>query len=158
MHKRQRSGTPSARGDGQLFVLHEGVLVIDVSVVHPAAETYVQDAANSDGAAAAARGARKVEKYSCGQAGGGYDFEPVIVETYGRLGEPAFELLARLARVAAESGKVDEGKFIENTLKEMSVALCRGNGSILAAGQKVLAQVTGHDVQPGLPCPRAELI
>ena len=85
--------------------------------------------------------------------GGGYDFEPVIVESYGRLGEPAFELLARLARVAAESGKVDEGKFIENTLKKMSVALCRGNGSILAAGQKALAQVTGHDVQPGLPRP-----
>ena len=101
---------------------------------------------------------QSVKKYSCGQAGGGYDFEPVIVETYGRLGEPAFELLARLARVAAESGKVDEGKFIENTLKEMSVALCRGNGSILAAGQKVLTQVTGHDVQPGLPRPCAELI
>ena len=80
------------------------------------------------------------------------------VETYGHLGEPTFELLARLARVAAESGKVDEGKFIENTLKEMSVALCRGNGSILAAGQKVLAQVTGHEVQPGLPRPRADLI
>ncbi len=151
-----------ARGDGlrgdALLVLHEGPLVIDVSVVHPAAETYVQDAANTDGAAAAVRGARKVEKYSCGQAGGGYDFEPVIVETYGRLGEPAFELLQRLAGIAAASGKVDEGKFIENTLKEMSVALCRGNGSILAAGQKVLVHVTGHDVQPGLSRPRAELI
>ena len=53
---------------------------------------------------------------------------------------------------------MDEGNFIENTLKEMSVALCRGSGSIVAAGQKVLAQVTGHDVQPGLPRPRAELI
>ena len=148
LQRQEHAARRRARGDGQrgdaLFVLHEGVLVIDVSVVHPAAETYVQDAANTDGAAAAARGARKVEKYSCGQAGGGYDFEPVIVETYGRLGEPAFELLARLARVAAESGKVDEGNFIENTLKEMSVALCRGNGSILAAGQKVLVQVTGH--------------
>ena len=61
-------------------------------------------------------------------------------------------------RFAAASGKVDEGKFIENTLKEMSVALCRGNGSILAAGQKVLVHVTGHDVQPGLSRPRAELI
>ena len=60
--------------------------MIDVSVVHPTAETYVQDAANTDGAAAAARSARKVKKYSCGQAGGSYDFEPVIVETYGRQG------------------------------------------------------------------------
>ena len=59
-----------------------------------AAETYVQNAANTVGAAAV-RGAHKVEKYSCGQANGGHDFEPVIVETYGRLGEPAFKLLAR---------------------------------------------------------------
>ena len=131
----------TARTDA-LLVLQEGVLVIDVSVVQPAAGTYVQDAASTDGAAAALRSARKVEKYKCGQTGGGYDFEPVIVETKGCLGEPAFELLARLASIAAERGKVDKGKFIENTLmtcyrdpayakphppgstlKEMSVAL-----------------------------------
>jgi hypothetical protein len=70
--------------------------------------------------------ARYVEKYSCGQAGSVYDFEPVIVETYGRLRDTAFELLQRLAGIAAKSGKVDEGKFIEIKLKEMSVALCRG--------------------------------
>ena len=85
LQRQEHAARRRARGDGQrgdaLFVLHEGVLVIDVSVVHPAAETYVQDAANTDGAAAAARGARKVQMYSCGQAGGGYDFEPVIVET-----------------------------------------------------------------------------
>ena len=116
LQRREHAARRRARCDGQrgdaLLVL-EGVLVIDVSVVHPAAETYVQDAANMDGAVAAVRGACKVEKYSCGQAGGGYDFEPIIVTTYGRLGEPAFDLLTRLARIAATSGKVDEGKFIE---------------------------------------------
>ena len=104
LHIRLGRGVHDRHIDRELFVLHEGVLVIDVSCVHPTAETYVQNAANTDDAAAAARGARNVEKYSCGQARGGYDFEPVIMETC--LGEPAFELLARLARVAAESGKV----------------------------------------------------
>ena len=62
LQRQEHAARRRARGDGQrgdaLFVLHEGVLVIHVSVVHPAAETYVQDAANTDGAAAAARGAR----------------------------------------------------------------------------------------------------
>ena len=59
---------------------------------------------------------------------------------------------------AAESGKVAKDLFKANTLKEMSVGLCRGNAMILAAGQQVLAKVTGYDVQPGLVHPRAELV
>ena len=154
---RQRARGDGLRGDA-LLVMPEGVLVVDVSVVHPAAETYVQVAANTDGAAAEVRGARKVAKYVCSQAGGGYAFEPIIVETYGRVGEPAHKLLKRLAGIAAQSGKVDKEAFMANTLKEMSVGLCRGNGMILAAGQKVLTKVTGYDVQPGLVHPRAELV
>ena len=79
--------------------------MIDVSVVHPAAETYVQDAANTNGAAAAARGARKVEKYLCGQAGGGYDFESVIVEAYGRLGVRAAGAAGAHRRRDREGGR-----------------------------------------------------
>ena len=55
--------------------------MVDVSVVPSAAATYVQDALITDGAAAAVRGARKEAKYSCSQAGAGYAFEPVIVDT-----------------------------------------------------------------------------
>ena len=58
----------------------DGPLVVDVSVVHPAADTYVQEAAITNGAATAVRGVRKEAKYSCGQAGGGYASEPIIVE------------------------------------------------------------------------------
>ena len=43
LQRQEHAARCRARGDGQrgdtLFVLHEGVLVIDVSVVHPAAET-----------------------------------------------------------------------------------------------------------------------
>ena len=78
--------------------------------------------------------------------GGGCAFEPIIVETYGRLGEPAFTLLERLAHIAAESCKVDKDLFMANTPKEMSVGLCWGTAMILAAGQQLLAKVTGFDV------------
>ena len=38
------------------------------------------------------------------------------------------------------------------------MALCRGDGSILAADQKALAHVTGHDVQQGLTRLRTQLL
>ena len=96
----QRGAARAVSAKARCSCCRGGDLSIDVFLGHLAAETYVQNAANTVGAAAV-RGARKVEKYACGQAGVGHDFEPVIVERYRRLGEPAFELLARLARIAA---------------------------------------------------------
>ena len=148
------------RGDGKrgdvLLVMHESTLVVDVSVIHPATETYVQEAAITDGAAATVRGSHKEAKYSCGQAGGGHAFEPIIVETYGRLGELVFSHLKRRGRIAADSGQVDNHLFMAVTLKMISVGLCRGNAKILARGQQVLAKVTGYDMQSRLMHPRAE--
>ena len=76
----------------------------------------------------------------------------------GRLGKPAMSLLSRLADIAAEGGKVTKEVFVANTLKEMSVGLCRGNGAMLAAGRKVLVNVTGRDVQRGALQPTEELL
>ena len=90
----QRGAARAVSAKARCSCCRGGDLSIDVFLGHLAAETYVQNAANTVGVAAV-RGARKVEKYACGQAGVGHDFEPVIVERYRRLGEPAFELLAR---------------------------------------------------------------
>ena len=153
----RRGHTGGQRGDA-LLVMPEGVLVTDVAVVHPTAETYLQGAVRADGSAAAARGASKVAAFEALGANGGYDFKPLIVETFGRLGKPAMSLLSRLADIAAEGGKVTKEVFVANTLKEMSVGLCRGNGAMLAAGRKVLVNVTGRDVQRGALQPTEELL
>ena len=101
----------------------DGVLVGDLAVVHPAAESYLQGAARAAGSAAAVRGARKVAKYAQRGGDGGYQFVPLIVETFGRLGKVAFGLLSRLAGIAAEDGKVSTAQFTANTPKELSVGL-----------------------------------
>ena len=123
-----------ARGD-VLLVMPDGPLVVAVCVVHSAADVYVREAAITDGAATALRGARKEAKYLCVQAGGGYAFELISVETCGGLDEQALTFLERLRHIAAESGKVDKDFSMANTLKERSVGLCRGNAMILTAGQ-----------------------
>ena len=135
------------RGDA-LLVMPQGVLVVVLAVVHPTAESYRAGAARADGSAAAVSGARKVAAFEALGGDGGYEFTPLIVEAYGRLGKPALELLSRLADIASEGGKVTKAGFIASALKEMSVGLCRGNGMMLAAGRKVfLVGVTGRDVQ-----------
>jgi hypothetical protein len=39
------------------------------------------------------------------------------METYGRLGQAAMQLLSTLAGIAADSGKVEKRDFVENTLR-----------------------------------------
>ena len=145
---RRANSDGGERGDA-LLVMPEGVLVADLAVVHPTAESYRAGAARADGSAAAVSGARKVAAFEALGGDGGYEFTPLIVEAYGRLGKPALGLLSRLADIASEGGKVTKAGFIASALKEMSVGLCRGNGMMLAAGRKVLVGVTGRDVQNG---------
>jgi hypothetical protein len=63
--------------------------------------------------------------------GGGYELVPVSVESFGRLGAPAYALLCRVADVAADSGGVSKAAFVESALQEMSVTVVKGNGRVL---------------------------
>jgi hypothetical protein len=65
-----------ARGDG-LAAVPDGPLVTDMSVVHPASQTYATGAARVAGAAAARRDANKMAKYPGSADGGVNDFVPI---------------------------------------------------------------------------------
>ena len=147
---------PDSRGD-LLLILPSGLTVVDISVIHPAAASYVRAAARSAGSAAATRDARKRALYRTADPNG-YAFTPLSVETYGRLGEPAMELLNALAGVAAAGGTVFKAGFVTNALRELSITLCRGNGALYRAGLGVFARVTGHAFHAGLPNPTAEIV
>jgi hypothetical protein len=58
----------------------------------------------------------------------------IIFRSFGRLGAPALTLLGDLAYQAAQAGGPGHARvvFISGTLRELSVALCRGNASGLA--------------------------
>jgi hypothetical protein len=101
-----RAGTGSAsleRGDMLVVLPDEGLVVTDVSVVHPAANSFFQRAAHAAGAAASLRDASKFRKYGGGEQVAGGSFTPLSIKSYGRLGRPAMQLLQTLAAAAASS-------------------------------------------------------
>ena len=102
-----------------------GLTMVDVSVVHPAADPYRRAAARTTGSAAC-RDVAKRAKYASADPDG-CSFKPLSVETSGRLWEPAMELLNDLETSAASSGTVQKDNYVVNVLQELRVALCLGN-------------------------------
>ena len=148
------SGRTGERGD-ILFALHHALTVADVSVIHPAAQTYARGAAAAAGSAAALRDRQKRTRYQ--QAfPGGYAFMPLSMESYGRMGKPAMELLNTLATQACASGAFTKGDFVGSALRELSVGLCKGNGVMYRAGLKVLARCSGSAFISGAMVPYAD--
>ena len=138
-----------------LFVPPDANLCIgDVSVINPAADTYVVAAARGAGAAAAVRDRQKRDAYRLHDPDA-YDFVPLTHESYGRLGKPAMAHLNSIAEVASRCGKVDKKVFIVNALRQMSVALYKGNAEILRMGVQQFARCAGRAVVYGRTHPMA---
>jgi hypothetical protein len=72
------------------------------------------------------------------------------------MGLPAHRLLNELANVASSTGAVEKTRFVESALRELSVALCRGNHRIVSAYAALNARITGSALIPGLPVPTAD--
>jgi len=73
-------------------------VVLDCVVTHPAAASYVADAAEK----AERRKRRSFEEFGEGSA---YDLVPLAIESYGRLGLAASRFLSELGDIAAEGGQ-----------------------------------------------------
>ena len=76
--------------------LPHDLTLLDVSLTHPPAATYVTDAAAMQGSAAAKRDALKYRGNN-GHHDPGYTFIPASVETYGYLGKPLVRYLNTLS-------------------------------------------------------------
>ena len=90
-----------------LCVLQDRLLLSDVSVTHCCADTYVATAAATAGSET--RAAKRLAKYALHEPGG-YDFTPLVVESYGRQCSATHTLLNLLERLAADSGHVSKGR------------------------------------------------
>ena len=112
-------------------------------------------AARVDGSAAARRDTAKKAKYAQDGAGG-YAFVPLSVETHGRWGKPAMQLLKQLSDHAGFQD-ADGPSFITNAQGELSVALCKGNHIVFRAGLKVLARASGVGFCAGASAPSTEV-
>jgi hypothetical protein len=148
---------PGARGD-VMFVFPRRPVVGDVSVVRPAAASFAVCAARAPGFAAAARDASKRLAYR--QVSSALPFVPMSVESLGRLGAPALTLLGDLADQAVQAGGLglSQAALISGALRELSVALCRGNASLCRSGVYVATCAAGRAPMRGLAQPSAEVV
>lgn len=159
---RSRDARPTSERGDLLAVLPEtGLVVTDVSVVHPAAQTYVRAASQTDGAAAAARDQAKRLKYGVGTQPTSHGFIPLTTETYGRLSQPAHSFLKTLATAAASSAsagaEVTTSAFKAGALRELSVALVRGNAIVYREALTVYATAGGTAALAGATVPSADV-
>jgi hypothetical protein len=89
----------------------------------------------------------------------GYPFYLFAVESYGRLGKDAMDLLGRLGKEAEEAGRlVSKSGYVASVVREHSVGLCRGNYYVYRAAWGLLAQVTGHEFRAGAEHPTDEVV
>jgi hypothetical protein len=96
----------------------------DVSVIHPAAVPYAAVAVLASVLAAAARNSAKQRAYRTFSSA--LLFVPMLMESFGT---PAMSLLESFAGSAVLAGGpgLSRSAFISGALRELSVALCRGN-------------------------------
>ena len=154
MRRVGRSGTNASRGD--ILVIAKCLAIVDVSVIHPCAASHIKHAKPEPGWAAD-RWDR--DKHASYKQGGyeGYQFVPFSVESYGRLGKPAMAFLNKLSRDSGLHG-TSRHAFLASALREISVALARGNAAIFQAGAKVYCRLAGKDRWEGMSAPVAEAV
>jgi hypothetical protein len=102
------------------------------------------------GTAASHRDQQKRAAYTRVEPNG---FVPFSVETYGRLGQPAMKLSHDLGEEAAGAGGVWRSSFVAGALRELSIALGRGNFMVYRASLGVLARSSASSFRPGLSLP-----
>ena len=96
---------------GILAMFPRRLIVADVSVIHPGADIFVRAGAATSGAAAKVQDDQKYRKYN--RAGSAvYSMVPLSHESYGRMGQPASQLLNELAIWASSSGAVGKAQFV----------------------------------------------
>ncbi|MCP3676438.1 MAG: hypothetical protein GY721_02275 [Deltaproteobacteria bacterium] len=121
----------TARPDAKVY-LTKAVHLLDVSVTHPSAQTYMAAAQRPYGAAKL-RERSKTKKYGNLAAKEGSEFTPFVLETFGAIGKRAREFIAKLAIQAEELGE-DRKDFAANIVQTLSVALQRGNAYLQMQG------------------------
>jgi hypothetical protein len=111
--------------------------------IHPAAASFPGGAARTPGFAAAARDASKRRTYW--QVSSALPFVLMMVESFGRLETLALTLFGDLADQAVQAGGpgLSRAAFISGALRELSLALCRGNASLCQLSACVATQAAG---------------
>ena len=129
------------------------IRILDCVVTHPVASSYVRDAAQAAGSAAAKAETRKRRALDEIGEGSAFEFIPLAVESYGRMGSAASRLLSELGDLAAQGSRVSKAAFVRGVRRELSCALCRGNARMYYKSLSRIAMNVGSNYWPGADMP-----
>ena len=90
--------------------------------------------------------------------GAGYQFVPLSMELYGRLGSEAAQFLDELGHVAAESVNVSKAAFVRATHRRVSCAIVRGNARVYNKAAELIVRQSGRAFTSGGDVPVAECV
>ena len=121
-------------------------------MIHCSANSHVAAASRTAGSAAETLALQKVRKYALHEPGG-YDFTPLVVESYGRQCKSSHALLNKLGHLASDSGRVTKGSWVECALRRLSVALCKGNDFIFRSNLHSFCRAAGKHPTRGAVVP-----
>jgi hypothetical protein len=142
------------RGDILVSTLDD-LVDVDICITHPGCETYRAAAAKQPGATAAKAEARKRKDHEK-EGAKGFSFAPFCIESYGRLGKRAEELLREWADIAASSGHWERNAYLNWIKQEISLTLIRGNARLFKRFVGILTRGVGQNFQQGCDLPAAE--
>jgi hypothetical protein len=113
------------------------------------AASYVRDAAQAAGSAAAKAETRKRRAFEEIGEGSAFEFIPLAMESYGRMGCAASRLLSELGDLVAQGSRVSKAAFVRRVRQELSCALCRGNARMYYKSLSRVAMNIGSNYWPG---------
>lgn len=130
------SSDDGARADGHFFFTSVTVF-IDVSVVHPAAPSYVKQG-HRFLSAASRREKQKEDLYLDRAKLAGGLFFPFVLDSFGALGKKAVSFLSRLRDEAVDNGLKEVSGISTNSFLYRSLSIClqAGNAAILLDGAR----------------------
>jgi hypothetical protein len=129
------------RGDVLVSSLDD-LLNVDITVTHPASYSMRSRASKEPGAAA--RVAEENKRRVHGANTSGHTFVPFAIESYGRLGRAAVQLLNDWADAVAGDVFFDRASYLVWMKRELSVALIKGNARMFRRYVGMLTQGVGQ--------------
>ena len=145
----------ASRGDFMVAFPGQAPVMADVGVTSAYRGGIVRAAAGQAGAAAKAYEEDKLTKYRA--VGASYCHHvPVIHETSGRLGALGWQLLKRVADIAAADKVVTRSDFITAHLGRLGIVNIRGLFRVVRAYTPVHVRLSGGAIVPGLQTPTTD--
>ena len=123
------------KGADVLFQIEDTIVIVDVTIVNPLADSYVEAEALTPGSCLAAADGRKDRVHGGEAEVRRMEFYPMALSIFGELSKRSKDLLTRCAKC------VTDGKgFQRHMMSALAVAVQKGNASILVAAMKGLRE------------------